>query len=283
MKAKLVDIDITEGTSVGCVNIDLPSEAPWHYHPTIELSYIVEGTGTYIVGDNIGTFEKGDINLLAPNLPHVWFNSSTLDASTHKSHVIVIHIQESLIKGLVECCPESAIIQSLIDKSMCGLLFKKNETALTDAIQNLLSCNNFERVANVFKILSILCNTTPHRLLAGQAYSPKSSPFDEERMNRVYQHIRQNYQNKITLTEICKIASMAPVSFSRYFKQTTRKSFLQFLNEFRITHACQDLLYSDENIIDIAFQNGFSNIANFNRKFKSIKNMTPKQYRYKMR
>ena len=44
-----------------------------------------------------------------------------------------------------------------------------------------------------------------------------------------------------------------------------------------------DLKYSDESIVDIALNNGFPNIQAFNRTFKELFQMTPKQYRKKTR
>jgi AraC-like DNA-binding protein len=35
----------------------------------------------------------------------------------------------------------------------------------------------------------------------------------------------------------------------------------------------------DENVVEIAYKCGFNNLANFNRQFRKIKNMTPSEYR----
>src|SRR6476646_8030196 len=52
---------------------DYPSPvARWNYHPEYELHLIRKGTGKFIVGDHIGTFEAGHLALVGSGLPHDW-------------------------------------------------------------------------------------------------------------------------------------------------------------------------------------------------------------------
>ena len=65
-------------TSNSCINFykeDLPHFiVPWHYHPEIEIMYILEGTGTRFVGDHIDQYQEGDVCMVGPKLPHEWRN-----------------------------------------------------------------------------------------------------------------------------------------------------------------------------------------------------------------
>ena len=49
-------------------------DAPWHFHPEYELTYIVKGKGMRYVGNSVQKFEEGDFVLLGSNLPHCWKN-----------------------------------------------------------------------------------------------------------------------------------------------------------------------------------------------------------------
>lgn len=71
---------------------------------------------------------------------------------------------------------------------------------------------------------------------------------------------------------------MTPNAFCCFFKLRTRKPFFLFLNKLRVEYACKLLMEEDITISEAAYANGFSNISNLNRQFKSIKLITPKEF-----
>ncbi len=78
---------------------------------------------------------------------------------------------------------------------------------------------------------------------------------------------------------VADLIRMSNSSFSHYFTKAMGSSFSQFLNSVRITHACDLLSTTDKQITDICYTVGFNNVANFNRRFRMWKGMTPRVYR----
>ena len=99
-------------------------------------------------------------------------------------------------------------------------------------------------------------------------------------MRDVMDYTMQNQHKKISLDSIAEVSAMTKNAFCKYFKKRTNKTYFRFLNELRIENACK-LLLSEEtlSIPEIADKSGFNNISNFNRQFKSIKQMSPSAYR----
>ena len=90
----------------------------------------------------------------------------------------------------------------------------------------------------------------------------------------------QDFAEDVSLAEVSALANMTPNAFCRYFKQRTNKTFFRFLTEIRINNAAQLLQANkDLSIAEAAYQSGFKNLSNFNRKFKEIKSLTPSEYR----
>jgi AraC-like DNA-binding protein len=111
-------------------------------------------------------------------------------------------------------------------------------------------------------------------------YTVDYDTFDDyDRMKMVYDYIQKNFSEKISLEDVSKIASMSNISFNRFIKKRTGKTFVNYLNDIRIGYAARWLVEKEMSISEVAFKSGFNNIANFNRIFKNVKNCTPSQYR----
>lgn len=72
---------------------------------------------------------------------------------------------------------------------------------------------------------------------------------------------------------------MTEEGLSRYFRQRTRKSISEVIQEIRIGEAKRLLLQTDLQIGSIAYDCGFQNLSNFNRQFRKIATLTPAEYR----
>ena len=70
---------------------------------------------------------------------------------------------------------------------------------------------------------------------------------------------------------------MSEARFSRYFNKAAESTFGNFVNRIRIQKACELLMHTDQHVPSNAV--GFNNIANFNRRFRELKQMTPSEFR----
>ena len=107
----------------------------------------------------------------------------------------------------------------------------------------------------------------------------KIEKSEADRLNKVFQYISDNFQRKITLSEIASVANLSAKAFCRYFKSKTKKTYYNFLLEVRVAHACNLLLEKDMTIYEVCYESGFNNLSNFNRYFKKIMNKTPFEFK----
>ncbi len=106
---------------------------------------------------------------------------------------------------------------------------------------------------------------------------------DAGRFNDVYQFLMTNFHREIPLDEVSAVAKMSPTAFCRYFKTRTQKSFVSFLQEIRISHACKLLRRDDLSVMEVALESGYNNLVNFNKCFRNITSQSPSEYRKLMR
>jgi AraC-like DNA-binding protein len=247
----------------------------WHYHEQLELVCIIESSGTRFIGDNIQKYEAGDIILIGKNLPHMWQEESPVDSST-SSDVVAIHLGTSFTKSDLLSLPEYSNIKRLLDLSAQGVAFHDTH-ALLDKIRKLHEMEGFKQFMQVTEVLNDLGNLKDFKLLTSQGFVEKLNDQKKGRLQLVHDYVMNNFRKEIGLVSAANIAN--PSSFSRYFKQAYGKTFSEYVNEIRIGYACKLLLEDDIGITQTCFQSGFNNISNFNKQFKKLHNLSPKEYR----
>ncbi|MCH2083096.1 MAG: AraC family transcriptional regulator [Saprospiraceae bacterium] len=251
----------------------------WHFHQEFELIYFLEGQGMRIVGDDISNFNKGELVLVGGWLPHLWRNDCDQYKDNPSDFIVIKFLKE--YKGInLFSVPELTKINQLLMKARRGLLFpKKILNQVHDLIIHLSKCNSSEKFFNFIQLLHILSQTDDYKPLASPEFVLPNQTNNENRLQKVINYVFNNYAKTITLEEISGVAFMTPPAFCRFFKNSTNKTFLEFLNEFRVGKSCQLLISGEKNIKQICYEVGFNSLTNFNRVFKSFKGESPTKYR----
>ncbi len=79
------------------------------------------------------------------------------------------------------------------------------------------------------------------------------------------------------------MVSMTVPAFCRYFRKTSGKTFIQFVNEYRLVHAAKLLHEKQISITDVCFESGFNNFSHFNKQFKKFTGKSPSVYRNELK
>ena len=250
---------------------------PVHYHPEFEINFILNGKGVKrVVGDNIEEIDTIELVLIGPNLYHGWeLNKCT----SKKIHEITIQFDNNLFPDSLLSRRIMNPIKEMFNRSIHGILFsKKVADKLTPRLIKLSKLDGMDYFLEITSILFDLANSRNQRLLS--TYTVDYATFDDyDKMKLVYEYVQKNFAEKISLEDVSSVASMTSISFNRFIKKRTGKTFVNYINDIRIGYAARWLVEKDMSISEIAFKSGFNNIANFNRSFKAIKNRTPSQYR----
>ena len=253
---------------------------PVHFHPEYELNFVSNGKGVNrVVGDSIEEIDDIELVLVGPNLHHGWLNnkctSKEIREITIQFHDNLFH-QELLSRKIMKP------IKEMFDRSVHGILFsRKASVDIFDRIINLSKLDSMDYFLELTSILHDLANSRNQRLLSN--YTTNRDSFENsDKIKKIYEYVQENFDKKITLAEASELVNMSQVSFNRFMKKRTGKTFVDYVNDVRIGYASIRLIEKDVSISEIAFNCGFNNIANFNRVFKKSKNCTPSQYKKRL-
>ena len=102
-------------------------------------------------------------------------------------------------------------------------------------------------------------------------------------MERVIAHIHAHLTGDVDRAGAARAAHLSAGAFSRFFKLRTGKTLPEYVNELRVGRACRLLADESRKVTDVALDCGFRNLANFNRRFREITRLTPRDYRRQLR
>jgi len=248
-----------------------------HQHEEIQLSFIVEGEGSILVGDTINYYKQGDIFIIGSDLPHV-FKSETMTSSSQM--LSLFFTKTSFGEHFFEL-EELQDLNLFFKRTRHGFKLTTSKKVISKLFLELRKASKFDQFIILLKILKI-ASTSNYKSLSSFINDKKYNDNEGKRMRDVFEYTITNYDNDISLEDISEVANMTKNAFCKYFKKRTNKTYFQFLNELRIENACKLIqTEKDLSVSEIAYKSGFKNISNFNRQFKSLKNLSPTAFRNK--
>ena len=216
---------------------------PIHCHPEYEINLVMNTRGSRIVGDSTEDFGPLDLVMTGPYVPHVW------KSPLKTNHVITIQFSGDLIDFPIVNKRLFLPIRQLLLDSRQGLSFTGPEQlSVRDRILELTRMQGFQSATAFLDILNALATA-----------------------NR-----------KVLMSNLCdskNIVHTSKSAFSHFFKKRTNISYITFVNNMRISKACQLLANTTLSASEICYACGFNNKSNFIRIFTKKKNMTPIEYR----
>jgi AraC-like DNA-binding protein len=256
-------------------------ETPWHYHDEFEIVLCDGGFGKKVIGNHTSEYKEGDLILIGSKLPH-WFSADEtfyIHAAYPRPASIVIQFRsdsfgESFF-DLVEMTP----VRLLLEKAKFGLEFKGHEKELINKIiKENIHKTSLEKFLSLFEILQLMAESKEHQTLS-EIGMEGISRKDSDRMSIIFDQILKNFKEPVSVEDLAQKVNLTKAAFCRYFKARTQKTFVEYLMQVRINHACKLLKETDLSVLEVCYESGFNNLSNFNRQFLKLTKQNPKAFR----
>jgi AraC-like DNA-binding protein len=247
-----------------------------HYHAETELIYFRKGEGVQQVGDHFSQFKKGDLLLIGENLAHYWNHNNA--SYTDNVESLVIHFKPGFLGDDFLETSEGAVIKDLLSKAQSGLLVKgRVKGQIVGLMEEMLTASGLHRSVILLTILEKIATCADLKMLSSFSYEQRPG-IGTGAIGKVYKYVFEHFGRKITLQEIAGVANLSPNSFCRFFKNQAGKTFVHFLLEVRVGHACKLLSEKRQNLKTISRESGFKNMTCFYKYFKLVTGKTPRDY-----
>ena len=249
--------------------------SPWHFHPEYELILITSGSGIRLIGDHVGNFATGDVVLLGPDLPHSWTSTTP---SSDPASAAVLHFTAQ-VADLIVTSTSAGPVHTLLGHAGLGALISDAPSGLQAELRHAADgdTSDLRLLSRIFAALPELAGL----IVTPLAFRALGSPSKQakSRIEAVCNFLITHYEDPISLSDAARAGHMSPSAFSRFFAANMGRTFVDYLTEVRIQRALALLLNSDLPITEIATRSGFTNLSNFNRRFRERQGVSPTQYR----
>lgn len=249
-------------------------EVSTHYHQNPEVFYVLTGELKVQIDETTFLMKQGDIILINANKRHTMNgNEELLGARFEIDFHLLAEYMESMqllfwCNSVADKNAAYADLREVFDHIL-SRYFEKDEKSALD-LQALY-----------FQAAHIL--TSNFLVKADDTRLNMDDSQDRQRVRRIQNYIQANYQSQISLNNLSDQLYLSNAYLSKYVKKHLGLTFMEYLNNVRLFHAVDELLYTKKNMTHIALDNGFPTSAAFTKAFRDIYGEAPSEYRRKMR
>ncbi|MDR2468995.1 MAG: AraC family transcriptional regulator [Tannerella sp.] len=259
---------------------------PWHFHSEYEIIYFAEGEGRRFVADSCEPIMPGDVIMMGCNVPHYMCSAPQYyeDNASLRVKGVIIQFACNYMAHAIGNYTDMKHIRSLFETAGRGICFPHPANAvLIESICALPGEKGVKCMAQLLLLLDQMARFQPVRMLGTPHFNWNAPSCTSSRMEKVLSYIHRFYAQDIKLSTAAACVSMNASAFSRYFKEKSGKSFVDYIQYLRIGYACRLLSDSMLDVLQISIECGFNTPSHFNRIFKRSIGLTPTEYRQQFR
>ncbi len=238
-----------------------------HYHPCPSLLYIVSGEGQCIIDKQSFSLQSDNVIILKSKQQHC-----LIDSPGKSMTVFVIYFSEENIRR--------NLFNILTQNSPRITVPPYTSNRMRKLLRQMLHAQNHQPV--LYEEIIQQCLNDIILKLARIKLSPQQTTDNKSNDNscrEVLAYIADNLYETFSLPAAAGMAKISQRQFTNICRKLTGKSFNQYINHLRISHASELLTNTDMPVTAIAFEVGYEDLSTFYRAFKRTHNISPTQYR----
>ena len=249
-------------------------------HDEIEINFLDQGTLTYLIGGQRVTVEARRVTAFWAAVPHQIVGFDKLNYY----YVVTVPFGWVLQWGLPEHMLTS-LTQGQIIADRRGTHARLDRPLFEQWLRDVEDHSDVKREIVVLELRARLLRlaTSVETQRAAPVRSPAAPATRQqtnlEKAESMACFVARNYTSRIQIKDIAECVDLHPDYAATLFRKTFGTTLNVLITRHRIAHAQRQLVTSSERVLNIAHDSGFESLSRFNRAFKQLAGMTPRQYR----
>ncbi|MBY2030380.1 AraC family transcriptional regulator [Clostridioides difficile] len=252
-----------------------------HWHKEIEILLITEGVVNLFINDKPMQLKKGEIVIIKGGDIHYILPSPgserlvfQFDISFFNDLILLNEEKESLINLFSSIKKYSRDWSAKIRKSVFDILIDIYNEDLYK-----IEGYSYAIKGKMYNLIPILYRQIPREIEENTVEYEINSKEILERLNNIFKYVEKNYKQPIKLEDVSYEVGFSVYYFTKFFKKNTGKTFITFLNEYRLEKAKWILLNNNISIVDLVEEVGFGSTKTFYRVFKEKIGVSPLEFK----
>ena len=235
----------------------------YHWHKEIELIYVLDGEVTVTVNNTVQTLREDEFVLINSVENHSLSAENAQCLMVDISYEFAEQFEPSMYNSVFRIVRGSGA-----DEELHNLLWQMSRCFKESELSDL---RKYAIITDILHVLFVQCRQeNPNIVKNGEKVQSRHARLAVE-------YIEQHYREQFTAKGVAKILGIDPIYLSLCFKESTGKTFTEYVMEFRLDRAMDALLNKQISIEDAAKAGGFPSARTFIAKCKKVYHITPFQ------
>ncbi len=235
------------------------------------IAFVLNGQLEVQYQNRMRTFKQHDFSFFLP------FETFCVVSSSEDVQLLTLSIQDDFLYTLVPQFSALSLRQHHLGKDFTNDIYNTLCHHLATIVFHNLRQETSSGLRKISALTGILITLLD--AYAVKAETPAEGSYTTERIRAILTYINDHYTEKLTLTDMASHLGIHPQYFSTFFSRQFQTGFAEYLAEYRVHASMNQLLNSDESILNIALQNGFSNHKTYGAAFQKLYHTSPTKYR----
>ena len=252
---------------------------PEHRHNFLELLFISEGSGRFVMDQQPFSVHAGDFAVIPPMTPHEITpdDGSFLVCQAVRTDPDSVGFFLSYVNGLRSVLPDAR-------RKGMPFVFSAEEAgrwSLADRFADCVTEYQQKQMAYDLKIHGnislILCAVL--RMWLSRGFIPQCHAEEPEPMDTITSYIQQHIREPLKVEDLAERCRMSYPWFAKKFRERYGLSCKEYIRQVRVCQVEHYLIFTDCDLHYISRETGYADCSHMIKEFRSLWHTTPRQFR----